>query len=128
MGCCTVADHDELTFAKLFHRFFDLCALVVRVDACGYVSIQITACKTGSVTVNLFVMGLGAGYFFQTAGIAVDDSDIIHHFSQTEDPGMIVEGIDGPVVETGPGLIHRAGRDTGRKHEMHIDRETFCCL
>ena len=128
MGSCAVADHDELTFAKFFHRFFDLRALVVRVYSRGYICIQVTAGKTGSMTVYLFVMRLGAGDFFQTIGIAVDDSDIIHHFSKTEDTRMIVERINGPVIEISPGLVHRACRNTGRKHEMHIDRESFCCL
>ena len=128
MGCCAVADHDELAFAKFFHRFLDFRALVVGVYTRRYVSVQVAACESWSVAVYLFVMGLGAGYFFQAAGVTVDDTDIIHHLGESQDTRMLVEGIDGPVVEISPCLVHRAGRDAGREHEMHVDRKTFCRL
>ena len=75
------------------------------------------------MTVDLLVVGLSGYDLLQYLGISADDAREVHHLCQTLDPGVVVEGIDGAVIQDGTALIHGGGGDTGGQHEPHIHRQ-----
>ena len=57
--------------------------------------------------------------------VVVDDAVGVHHLGQTLHPGVVIERVDGAVVQVRAGFVHRRGRDAGRQHEPHVDRQTL---
>ena len=41
---------------------------------------------------------------------------------------MVIEGVDGPIVQIGSGLVQRRGRNAGGQHEPHVHRQVLCGL
>ena len=69
------------------------------------------------------MVGLGRYDFFHRLVVARDDAHEVHHLRQALDPGMVIEAVDGPVVQHRAGFVQRRGRDAGGQHEPHIHRQ-----
>ena len=124
-GRGALPDHDELPQLELQHRILQIGALVVRVDAGGHIGAEIRLPEAGGVAVNLLVVGLGRHDLLQRHRIGGDDAGVIHHLRQAVDPGMVVERVDGPVIQRCAGLVHGRGGDAGGQHEAHVDGQAL---
>ena len=118
-----LADHNELAPLQLGQGVVQVGALVVGVYTGGDVGIEIIAGETRSMPVDFLVVGLGGYDLLHHLGVAVDGAYEVHHLSQALDPGMVIEGVDGPVVQNGAGLIQRCGGYAGGEHKAHIHRQ-----
>ena len=78
------ADEDFLSERKFFPGFVDLEALVVGLDACGDVFLEILAAEDGGVSVDPFAVLLGDLDFLHDLGITMDDPGKVHHFREVE--------------------------------------------
>lgn len=121
-GGSALTDHDKLAPLELPQRVVQVGALVVGVDTGGDIGIQLLAGQARGMAVDLFMMCLGGDDLFDDLLIASDDADVIHHLRQALDAGIVIEHVDGPVVQRGSGFVHRRGRDAGGQHEPHIHR------
>ncbi len=119
-GGGALADHNELTALELCNGVVQVVALVVGVHAGGDVGVQIVAHQVGGVAVDLLVMGLTGHDLLHHLGIAVDGAHEVHHLGQTLYTGMVIEAVNGPVVQVGAGLVQRRGRHAGGQHESHV--------
>ena len=127
-GGGALADHDELAPLQLGQGVVNIGALVVRVHAGGDVGVEVVAGQTGGVTVDLLMMGLGGHDLLHHLGVAVDGAYKVHHLRQTLDPGMVIEGVDGPVIQNGAGLVQGRGGHAGGEHEAHVHRQILRSL
>ena len=93
---------------------------MVRVHAGSDVSVQVVAHQVGGVAVDLLVMGLAGNDLLHHLGIAVDGAHEVHHLGQTLYAGMVIEAVDGTVVQVGTGLVQRRGRYAGGQHKAHV--------
>ena len=125
LGRRTLPNHNVLAQTQLGQCVLHVVALVVGIDAGSHIGGQVLFPDAGGVAVNLLVVGLGCHNFLQCHGIGGDDTGIVHHFRQTVDSGMLIEGVDGPVVQYSPGLIQGRGRDAGGQHKPHIHRQAL---
>ena len=123
-----LADHDELAALQLGQRVFQCGAFVVGIDAGGDVGIQILALEARRVAVDLLVVRLRGDDLRDDLRVVVDDAVGVHHLGQTLHSGVVIERVDGTVVQVRAGFIHRRGRDAGRQHEPHVDRQALGCL
>ena len=98
---------------------------MVGIDAGGDVGVQVVAHQVRGVAVDLLVVGLGRHDFLHRLVIPGNDAHEVHHLRQTLHPGMVVEGVDGPVVQDGAGFVHGRGRHAGGQHEAHIDGQAL---
>ena len=119
-GGGALPNHNELPPAELFHGVVHIGTFVVRVDAGGNVNVQILSGQAGSVTVNLFVVGLGGHNFGNGAAVPGYDAGVVHHLRQTQHPGMVKEAVHIPIVQVCAAFIQRRGGDTGGNHKLHI--------
>ena len=124
-GGGALPDHDELTQFQFFHGVVNVRALVVGVDAGGDVGVQVGAGKTGGVTVNLLVVRLRRDDLGDGGGIGGDDAGEIHHFRKTQNPGVVKEAVDVPVVQIRAAFIQRRRRDAGGNHEVRVQGQPF---
>ena len=122
-GGGALPDHDELAPLQLGDGVGGVGALVVGVDAGGDVGVEIGVRKAGGVAVDLLVVGLGGHDLLDDHGVRADDAGVVHHLRQTLDTGMVVEGVDGPVVQHRAALVHGGGGDAGGQHEAHVHRQ-----
>ena len=99
--------------------------LVVGVDTGGDVGVQVVAYQIRRVAVDLLVVGLGGHDLLHRLVVPGDDAHEVHHLRQALDPWMVVEGVDGPVVQHGAGLVQRRGRHAGGQHEPHVHRQVL---
>ena len=123
-----LTDHNKLTELQLFQRILVGAAFVVGVDAGGDVGIEISTGKLGSVPVDLFVVCLACQYLADDGRIAVDDANIVHHLRQPQHTGVLVQRVDGEIVQTAAALVHRGGRHTARQHKVNINGQVLGCL
>ena len=121
----TLADHNELAPLELGDGIVQVMTLVVGVHTCGDVGVEVVAHQVGGVTVDLLVVGLARHDFFHYLLITVDGAHEVHHLCQTLYAGMIVEAVNGAVVEVGARLIHGGSRDAGGQHKAHIHRQVL---
>ena len=98
---------------------------MVGVDAGGDVGVQVCAGKTGGVTVNLLVMRLRRDDLGDGGGIGGDNAGEIHHFRKTQNPGVVKEAVDVPVVQIRAAFIQRRRRDAGGNHEVRVQGQPF---
>ena len=98
-------------------------ALVVRVYTGGDVGVQIVAHQIGGVAVDLLVVRLAGHDLLHHLRVAVDGAHEVHHLRQTLHTGMVIEAVDGAVVQIGAGLVQRRGRHAGGQHEPHVHRQ-----
>ena len=98
---------------------------MVGIHAGGDIGVQVVAGKARGVAVDLLVVGLGGHDLFHHLAVAVDDAHKVHHLRQTLDPGMVIEGVDGPIVQIGSGLVQGRGRNAGGQHEPHVHRQVL---
>ena len=122
-GGSALADHNELAALQLGNRVVQIGALMVGIHAGGNIGIQVIAHQAGRVTVDLLMMRLRCHDLGHHLGIAVDDAVRVHHLSQALHTGMIVEAVDGTIVQIGAGLVQGRGRYAGGEHETHIYRQ-----
>ena len=127
-GGRTLADHDELAPLQLGDGVVQVVALMVGVHTGGHIGVQIVAHQIGGVAVDLLVMGLAGHNLGYHVRIAVDHTVGVHHLSKALHPGMVIEGVDGPVVQIGAGLVHGSGGHAGGQHEAHVHRQILCGL
>ena len=116
-----LADHDELASLQLCQRVLHRGAFVVGIDACGDVGVEILALQARRVAVDLLVVRLRGDDLRDDLGVIVDHAVGVHHLGQTLYSGVVVERVDGAVVQIRAGFVHRRGRDAGRQHEPHVD-------
>ncbi len=121
----TVPDHDELSPFQLGNGVLKVVALMVGVDPCGDVGVQVVPLQIRRVTVNFLMMGLGRDDFLNRLVVAGDNAHKVHHFRQPLDPGMVIERIDRPVIQRGSGLVQRRGGHAGGQHKPHVHRKPF---
>ena len=124
-GGGALPDHDELAPLQLGDGVVQVVALVVGVDAGGDVGVQVVAHQVRRVAVDLLVVGLGGHDLLHRLVVPGDDAHEVHHLRQALDPWMVVEGVDGPVVQHGAGLVQRRGRHAGGQHEPHVHRQVL---
>ena len=124
-GGRTLADHDELAPLQLGDGVVQVVALMVGVHAGGHIGVQIVAHQIGGVAVDLLVMGLAGHDLGYHVRIAVDHAVGVHHLGKALHPGMVIEGVDGPVVQIGAGLVHGGGGHAGGQHETHVHRQVL---
>ena len=98
---------------------------MVGVHAGGHIGVQIVAHQVGGVAVDLLVMGLTGHDLGHHIRIAVDHAVGIHHLGKALYPGMVIEGVDGPVVQIGAGLVHGRGGHAGGQHKADIHRQVL---
>ena len=122
-GGGALADHDELAPLQLGDGVVEIVALVVGVHACRHIGVQVVAHQIRGVAVDLLVVGLTGHDLGHHVRIAVDDAVGVHHLGQALYAGMVIEGVDGPVVQIGTGLVHGRGGHAGGQHEPHIHRQ-----
>ena len=122
-GGSTLADHDKLSPLQLGDGVCQIVALMVGVDARRYVGVEVIALQVGGVAVDLLVVCLTGHDLLHHLRVAVDGAHKVHHLRQTLYPGMVVEGVDGAVVQIGAGLVQRRGGYAGGQHEAHIHRQ-----
>ena len=77
------------------------------------------------MAVDLLVVRLRGDDLRDDLRVVVDDAVGVHHLGQTLHSGVVIERVDGTVVQVRAGFIHRRGRDAGRQHEPHVDRQTL---
>ena len=124
-GGCALADHDILSSLQLGKGIAQIGALMVGVDAGGNVGVERVAGQSGRMTVDLLVMRLRSDNFFDHLLIAGEHAVGVHHLGKALHAGVLIEGVDGAVVERCAGLVKRRCRDAGRQHEAHIDRKVL---
>ena len=73
------------------------------------------------MAVDLLVVRLRGDDLRDDLGVIVDHAVGVHHLGQTLYSGVVVERVDGAVVQIRAGFVHRRGRDAGRQHEPHVD-------
>ena len=125
LGRCTLPNHNVLTQTQLGQGVLHVIAFVVGIDAGSHIGGQVFIPDAGGVAVYLLVVGLGRHNLLQYHGVGGDDAGIVHHFRQTVDSGVLVEGVNGPVVQHRAGLIQGRGRDAGGQHKPHIHRQAL---
>ena len=121
-GGGALPDHDELPPLQLGDGVAEVVALVVGVDAGGDVGVEVVVHQVRGMAINFLVMGLGCYDLLQRLVISGDDAHEVHHLCQPLHPGVVVEGVQTPVVQYRAGLVQRRGRHTGGQHETHIHR------
>ena len=124
-GGGALPDHDELAPFQLGDGIVQVMALMVGVDAGGDVGVEVVAHQIGGVAVDFLMMGLGRHDLLHTLLVSGNGAYKVHHLRQALDPGMVIEGVNCPVVQHGTGLVQRGGRHTGGQHEPHIHRQTL---
>ena len=124
-GGSALTDHDKLAALQLCQSIVEIGAFMVGIHAGCDVGIEIVAAETGGVPVDLLVVGLGGHDLFHHLGITVDGADKVHHLCQTLYPGMIIEGVDSPVIQHSAGLVQRRCRHAGGQHKPHVYRQVF---
>ena len=124
-GGGALADHDELAAAELRQRVLDVGALMVGVDARGDVGVKILARQARRVAVDLLVVRLRGDDLRDDLRVVVDDAVGVHHLGKALHSRVVVERVDGAVVEVCAGFVHRRRRNAGRQHEPHIDRQAL---
>ena len=98
---------------------------MVGVDARGHVGVEVFAGKPRRVAVDLLVVRLGGGDFLQHLAVAGHGAHVVHHLRKTPHSWVLVEGVDGAVIEHRAGFIQRRCRYTAWQHEPHVHREVF---
>ena len=127
-GGSALPDHDELAPLQLGDGVLHIMALVVGVDAGGDVGVEVVALKVRGVAVDLLMVGLGRHDLLHGLLVTVDGAHKVHHLRKALYPGMVIEAVDGPIVQNGPGLVQRRGGDAGGQHEPHVYRQVLCGL
>ena len=122
-GGGALADHDELAALQLGQSVIQIGALVVGVHAGGYVGVEVVAAEAGGVAVDLLVVRLGGDDLFHYLRVAVHGAHKVHHFRKTLYAGVVIEGVDGAVIQHGAGLVQRRGGHAGGQHEAHVHRQ-----
>ena len=122
-GGGALADHDELAALQLGQSVIQIGALVVGVHAGGYVGVEVVAAEAGGVAIDLLVVRLRGDDLFHYLRVAVDGAHKVHHFGKTLYAGVVIEGVDGAVIQHGAGLIQGRGGHAGGQHEAHIHRQ-----
>ena len=123
--CRALADHDELTAAQLRQRVFHVGAFMIGIDAGSNVGVQFLARKAWRVAVDLLVVRLRGDDLRHDLSVVVRDAVGVHHFGEALHTRIVVERVDGPVIEVRAALVHRRRRHAGRQHEPHVDRQPF---
>ena len=116
-GGGALADHDKLAALELGNGVVELGALVVGVDARGDVGVEVVALEAGRVAVDLLVVRLRGDNFLHDLRVGVDRADEIHHLGQPLHARIVIEAVDGAVVEVRARLVERRGGHTARQHE-----------
>ncbi len=119
-GGGTLPDHDKLAPLQLGNGVGGVRAFMIGVDPGGDVGIEVIPLQTGGVAVDLLVVGLGGYDLLDDLGVRADDAWIIHHLRQSLHPGVVIEGVDGPVVQHRAALVHGSGGNAGGQHEAHV--------
>ena len=122
-GGGALADHDELAALQLGQSVIQIGALVVGVHAGGYVGVEVVAAEAGGVAVDLLVVRLRGDDLFHYLGVAVHGAHKVHHFGKTLYAGVVIEGVDGAVIQHGAGFVQRRGGYAGGQHEAHVHRQ-----
>ena len=112
MSGSTLSYHNKLTFSQLFKGIFKGGTLVVGIDTCGNVCVEVIARKLRSVTVNLLVMSLRGDNFSKHIFIAVDNTDIVHHLCKSEYLFIIQVQVNILAVKLRTALVNFCGRHT----------------
>ena len=79
------------------------------------------------MTVDLFMVGLGGYDLSHRVAVGTDNAGEIHHFCQTQNPGMVKETVHILVVQIGTALIQRGSGHTGGDHKPYIHRKILGC-
>ena len=116
-------DHDELAPFQLGQSVLQVVAFVVGVDAGGNVGVEVVVHQIRGVTVDLFVMGLCRHDLLHRLLIAVDGAYKVHHLRKSLNAGVVIEAVNGPVVQNGAGFVQRGGGNAGGQHEPHVYRK-----
>ena len=127
-GSGALADHDILTALDLGKRILHGGALMVGVDAGGNIGIELVAGKPGRVTVDLLVVRLRGDDFFEHLLIARVNTVGVHHLGKSLNAVVLIERVDGAVIEHRAGFIQRRGRYAGRQHKAHVNGKTLSRL
>ena len=77
------------------------------------------------MAVDLLVVRLRSDDLRDDLRVVVDHAVGVHHLGKTLHSGIVVEGVDGAVVQIRAGFVHRCGRDAGRQHEPHVDGQSL---
>ena len=125
VGGGALPDHDDLAPLQLGDGVVGVVALVVGIDPGGNIGVQVVAHKARGVAVDLFVVGLGGNDLLDDLAVRPNDAGVVHHLRQALDPGVVVEGVDGPVVQHGAALVHGGGGDAAGQHKAHIHRQAL---
>ncbi len=101
------------------------CALVVGIDAGGDVGVQVVARRPGAWPSIFLWCACAATIFSTTWSSPFDDAHIVHHLRQTLDAGVVIEGVDGAVVELRAGFVQGvAGTQEGSMKRTSTGRSS----
>ena len=124
-GGGALPDHDELAEPQLFQRVLAAAAFVVGVDTGGNIGVEVGAGKLRGVAVDLFVVGLAGQDLADNVGVAVDDTDVVHHLRQPQHAGVVVQRVDGGIIETVAAFIQRGGRNAAGQHKVNVNGQSL---
>ena len=117
--------HDELAELQLFQRILAGAALVIGIDAGGDIGVEIGAGEIGCVAIDFFVVGLTGQDFADDCWIAIDDTDIVHHFRQAKNSRVVIQVIDGLIIQRAAAFIQRRGGHAAGQHKVDIHRQAL---
>ena len=89
----------------------------------GDIAIQPFSRKQRRVSVDSGMMSRGASDFFVQTGVSRHHTGIVHHFSETDDAGMIVKRIKILCAQHCAGLVKPRSGNAGRKRQIHRKRK-----
>ena len=75
------------------------------------------------MAVDLLVVSLCRHDLLHCLLVAVDGTYEVHHLRKALNAGVVIEAVNGPVVQNGAGFIQRGGRNAGGQHEPHVYRQ-----
>ena len=89
---------------------------MIGLDSRGAVGVQLRACKGGRVSVDDLVHILGDENLVQRFLVLVDDSGVVHEFSQTRNVPVAHRPLHVKCVHDRAGILQRCGRNTAGDH------------
>jgi hypothetical protein len=117
-----LADQQPHPCAQPLAPFLDGERLVVRVDACGRVGLEVGSEDTRRVAVDMF--GALEAELLELRGRTGDDAREVHHLREAENAPSPHQGLQVTRGERSARRLERRGGNARRRHEEHVELET----
>ena len=77
------------------------------------------------MAIDFFVVGLTGQDFADDCWVAIDDTDIVHHFRQAKNSRVVIQVIDGLIIQRAAAFIQRRGGHAAGQHKVDIHRQAL---